>query len=157
MSGLASFHPAVRAWFERRFKAPTEAQARGWPHILAGRDTLIAAPTGSGKTLAAFLVAIDRLLRRAGEGPLDDAVEVVYISPLKALSNDIQRNLEEPLAEIAAVAREMGHSGGEIRTMVRTGDTTSADRQQIVKHPPHILITTPESLYLMLTPQPSPQ
>ncbi|HLB27030.1 MAG TPA: DEAD/DEAH box helicase, partial [Dehalococcoidia bacterium] len=148
MSGLASFHPAVRAWFARRFKAPTEAQAGGWPHILAGRDTLIAAPTGSGKTLAAFLVAIDRLLRRAEEAPLDDAVEVVYVSPLKALSNDIQRNLEEPLAEIAA---EAGHTAASIRTMVRTGDTTSADRQQIVKRPPHILITTPESLYLMLT------
>ncbi|HLA17816.1 MAG TPA: DEAD/DEAH box helicase, partial [Dehalococcoidia bacterium] len=150
-SVLDSFHPAVRAWFERRFRAPTEAQARGWPHVVTGRDTLIAAPTGSGKTLAAFLVAVDRLLRRAEEGPLDDAVEVLYISPLKALSNDIQRNLEEPLAEIAAVAREMGYSGGDIRTMVRTGDTTSADRQLIVKRPPHILITTPESLYLMLT------
>src|SRR3990172_9588287 len=151
MSVPDSFHPALRAWFERRFRAPTEAQARGWPHILAGRDTLIAAPTGSGKTLAAFLVAIDRLLRRAEEGPLDDSVEVLYISPLKALSNDIQRNLEEPLTEIAEVAREMGYSGGDIRTMVRTGDTTSADRQQIVKRPPHILITPPESLYLMLT------
>jgi len=150
-SVLDSFHPAVRAWFERRFRAPTEAQARGWPHIVSGRDTLIAAPTGSGKTLAAFLVAIDRLLRRAEEGPLDDSVEVLYISPLKALSNDIQRNLEEPLTEIAAVAREQGYAGGEIRTMVRTGDTTAADRQQIVKRPPHILITTPESLYLMLT------
>src|SRR3972149_1101975 len=96
MSGLASFHPAVRAWFERRFKAPTEAQARGWPHILAGRDTLIAAPTGSGKTLAAFLVAIDRLLRRAGEGPLDDAVEVVYVSPPEAVCNHIPRDLPNP-------------------------------------------------------------
>src|SRR3989304_1088296 len=153
MSVADSFHPAVRAWFERRFRAPTEAQARGWPHIVSGRDTLIAAPTGSGKTLAAFLVAIDRLLRRAEEGPLDDAVEVLYISPLKALSNDIQRNLEEPLAEIAQVAREAGYAGGEIRTMVRTGDTTSAARQEIVRRPPHILITTPESLYLMLTPE----
>src|SRR3990172_540400 len=151
MTVLDSFHPAVRAWFERRFKAPTEAQARGWPHVVTGRDTLIAAPTGSGKTLAAFLVAIDRLLRRAEEGPVEDAVEVLYISPLKALSNDIQRNLVEPLAEIAQVAREMGYTGGEIRTMVRTGDTTSSARQEIVRRPPHILITTPESLYLMLT------
>src|SRR3990170_803269 len=150
-SVLDSFHPAVRAWFERRFRAPTEAQARGWPHIFSGRDTLIAAPTGSGKTLAAFLVAIDRLLRRAEEGPLDDAVEVLYISPLKALSNDIQRNLEEPLAEIAQVALDMGYAAASIRTMVRTGDTTSSARQEIVRRPPHILITTPESLYLMLT------
>ena len=152
MNALDSFHPAVRTWFERRFAAPTEAQARGWPEIVAGRDTLIAAPTGSGKTLAAFLVAIDRLLRRAEEGPLDDAIEVIYISPLKALSNDIQRNLEQPLAEIVEVAQELGSAAAsEIRTMVRTGDTTSSERQQIVRKPPHILITTPESLYLMLT------
>ncbi len=151
MDVLSSFHPAVRIWFQRRFAAPTEAQARGWPEILAGHDTLIAAPTGSGKTLAAFLVAIDRLLRRAEEAPLEDAIEVVYVSPLKALSNDIQRNLEEPLAEIAEIARELGHPPAEIRTMVRTGDTTPKERQQIVRRPPHILITTPESLYLMLT------
>ena len=151
MSALNDFHPAVRAWFQRRFQAPTEAQARGWPEIVAGRDTLISAPTGSGKTLAAFLVAIDRLLRRAEEGPLEDAVEVVYVSPLKALSNDIQRNLEEPLAEIAQVARELGSTAAEIRTVVRTGDTTPSQRQEIVRRPPHILITTPESLYLMLT------
>jgi ATP-dependent Lhr-like helicase len=148
---LESFHPALRAWFQRRFEAPTDAQARGWPSIMAGRDTLIAAPTGSGKTLAAFLASIDSLLRRSEAGELEDAVDVVYVSPLKALSNDIQRNLEEPLAEIAVLAREMGHGGVEIRTMVRTGDTSSSARQQIVKRPPHILITTPESLYLMLT------
>src|SRR3972149_5839106 len=124
MTVLDSFHPAVRAWFQRRFEAPTEAQAQGWPHILSGRDTLIAAPTGSGKTLAAFLVAIDRLLRRAEEGPLDDSIEILYISPLKALSNDIQRNLEEPLAEIAAVAREMGCSGGGDRDRGPTGAPT---------------------------------
>ena len=151
MSILKSFHPAVRTWFERKFAAPTEAQARGWPEIVAGRDTLIAAPTGSGKTLAAFLVAIDRLMRRAEQEPLDDAIEVIYVSPLKALSNDIQRNLEEPLAEIAYVAKELGHHAAEIRTMVRTGDTTPKDRLAIVRRPPHILITTPESLYLMLT------
>ncbi len=151
MNALDSFHPAVRAWFERRFAAATEAQAGGWPEILAGHDTLIAAPTGSGKTLAAFLVAIDRLWRRAEAGPLPDAVEVIYVSPLKALSNDIRRNLDEPLAEIAEVARELGYPQVEIRAMVRTGDTTQRERQEIVKRPPHILITTPESLYLMLT------
>lgn len=151
MSVLDTFHPAVGTWFQRRFDAPTEAQALGWPEIASGRDTLIAAPTGSGKTLAAFLASIDRLLRRAEDGPLEDAIEVVYISPLKALSNDIQRNLEQPLAEIAEVAREMGYTAAEIRTVVRTGDTTASKRQEIVRRPPHILITTPESLYLMLT------
>ncbi|MCH7811044.1 MAG: DEAD/DEAH box helicase [Chloroflexi bacterium] len=155
MSALDSFHPAVRTWFSRKFAAPTEAQERGWPEIVAGRDTLISAPTGSGKTLAAFLVSIDRLLRRAEKAPLDDAIEVLYISPLKALSNDIQRNLEEPLAEIAEVARELGYAPAAIRTMVRTGDTTSSQRQQIIRHPPHILITTPESFYLMLTAEKS--
>ncbi|MCH8850551.1 MAG: DEAD/DEAH box helicase, partial [Chloroflexi bacterium] len=152
MNILDSFHPAVRAWFETKFDRPTEAQERGWPEIFAGRDTLITAPTGSGKTLAAFLVAIDRLMRRAeAEGPLEDAIEVVYISPLKALSNDIRRNLEEPLAEISRLALEMGYASPAIRTALRTGDTTSAERQAIIRRPPHILITTPESLYLMLT------
>jgi ATP-dependent Lhr-like helicase len=151
MSAPHTFHPAVRAWFDRRFRAPTEAQTRGWPHIVSGRDTLIAAPTGSGKTLAAFLASIDHLLREAEEGRLEDAVEVVYVSPLKALGNDIQRNLEEPLAEIARIAREMGYAGADIRAVVRTSDTTSSQRQEIVRRPPHILITTPESLYLMLT------
>jgi ATP-dependent Lhr-like helicase len=148
---LLSFHPAIRTWFERRFGAPTDAQATGWPEIIAGRDTLISAPTGSGKTLAAFLVAIDRLLSRAEQGTLEDAIGVVYISPLKALSNDIQRNLEQPLEEIAGIVEELGGMRPLIRTMVRTGDTTPSDRQSIVKNPPHILITTPESLYLMLT------
>lgn len=118
---------------------------------MARRDTLVAAPTGSGKTLAAFLVSIDSLLRRAEQEPLDDAIEVVYVSPLKALSSDIQRNLEEPLAEIAAVARDLGCPAAEIRTALRTGDTTAGEREQILRRPPHILITTPESLYLMLT------
>ncbi|MEX0683539.1 MAG: DEAD/DEAH box helicase [Dehalococcoidia bacterium] len=151
MSVLDSFHPIVRTWFARRFKAPTDAQADGWPQIIAGRDTLISAPTGSGKTLAAFLVSIDRLVRKAEAGELEDGVAVVYVSPLKALSNDIQRNLEEPLAEIAVIARELGYDLPEIRTALRTGDTTQAERQAIIKHPPHILITTPESLYLMVT------
>ncbi|MCH8201061.1 MAG: DEAD/DEAH box helicase, partial [Chloroflexi bacterium] len=151
MSIVDSFHPVVRAWFTRRFEAPTDAQTNGWPHIIAGRDTLISAPTGSGKTLAAFLVAIDRLVRKAEAGELEDGVEVVYVSPLKALSNDIQRNLDEPLEEINEIAREMGYDLPEIRTALRTGDTTQKERRQILKTPPHILITTPESLYLMIT------
>jgi len=148
---LDSFHPITRTWFERRFGAPTTAQADGWPHILAGRDTLISAPTGSGKTLAAFLVAIDRLVRKAEAGALENRLEVVYVSPLKALSNDIQRNLEDPLAGIAEVAIELGYDLPEIRAALRTGDTSQAERQAIVKNPPHILVTTPESLYLMIT------
>ncbi len=151
MTVLDSFHPAVRTWFERRFGAPTDAQAGGWPEIVAGRDTLISAPTGSGKTLAAFLVSIDRLIKDADAGTLDDSVHVVYISPLKALSSDIRRNLEEPLEAIAEVAKEMGLPEVRIRTALRTGDTTQHERQQIIKDPPHILITTPESLYLMVT------
>ncbi len=151
MSVVDSFHPVVRAWFTGRFEAPTDAQTDGWPHIIAGRDTLISAPTGSGKTLAAFLVSIDRLVRKAEAGELEDGVEVVYVSPLKALSNDIQRNLDEPLEQIAEIAREMGYELPEIRTALRTGDTTQKERQQILKTPPHILITTPESLYLMVT------
>ena len=153
MTVLDGFHPITRAWFERRFKAPTGAQADGWPHILAGRDTLISAPTGSGKTLAAFLVAIDKLIRKAEAGELEDRVEVVYVSPLKALSNDIQRNLDEPLEQIAELARELGYDLPPIRTALRTGDTTQAERQAIIRKPPHILITTPESLYLMVTAQ----
>jgi ATP-dependent Lhr-like helicase len=151
MTALESFHPAVDEWFRRRFKGSTDAQTGGWPHILAGRDTLITAPTGSGKTLAAFLVSIDRLLRNAENEPLDDHVSVIYVSPLKALSADIKRNLEEPLEEIVDIARQMGHPAPEIRAAVRTGDTTQQERQGIVKRPPHILITTPESLYLMIT------
>ena len=148
---LTSFHPAVRTWFERKFREPTDAQKLGWPEIMSGRDTLISAPTGSGKTLAAFLVSIDRLIREAEKEPLSDEVHVLYVSPLKALSNDIKRNLEDPLAEIEQVALELGYGSHGIRTALRTGDTTQAERQQIVKTPPHILITTPESLYLMLT------
>jgi len=151
MTLVDHFHPAVRTWFERKFRAPTDAQSLGWPEITSGRDTLISAPTGSGKTLAAFLVSIDRLIREAEKQPLTDEVHVLYISPLKALSNDIRRNLEDPLAEIEQVAIELGYPSHGIRTAVRTGDTTQAERQAIVKNPPHILITTPESLYLMLT------
>src|SRR5947209_7364619 len=132
MTVVASFHPAVRTWFERKFRAPTEAQAAGWPHIFSGRDTLISAPTGSGKTLAAFLVSIDRLIKQADDAPLSEEVQVVYVSPLKALSSDIQRNLEEPLAEISEVAAEMGLEAPPIRTALRTGDTTQHERQEIV-------------------------
>src|SRR5882672_10743309 len=147
----SSFNSAVRAWFDRAFEAPTAAQLRGWAEIQAGRDTLIAAPTGSGKTLAAFLAAIDALVERAGRAELEDAIEVVYVSPLKALSTDVQRNLQEPLAGIRDAAKELGLEPPAIRTALRTGDTTAAARAAIVRTPPHVLITTPESLYLMLT------
>ncbi|MCA9727973.1 MAG: DEAD/DEAH box helicase, partial [Candidatus Eisenbacteria bacterium] len=150
-TSLAAFHPAIRTWFERRFGAPTAAQAQAWPAIRTGRDTLLAAPTGSGKTLAAFLCAIDALLRESLDGPLPDIVRVIYVSPLKALSSDIQRNLAGPLEEVRQVARELGSELPPIRTALRTGDTPAAARREIVQTPPHILITTPESLYLMLT------
>src|SRR5262250_1484455 len=126
MDALASFHPAIRTWFSRRFpEGPTDPQAQGWPAIAAGDDTLIAAPTGSGKTLAAFLVGIDRLFRTVAAEPGGDlATEVVYVSPLKARAADIRENLERPLAEIAEVARELGLTVPELRSVVRTGDTT---------------------------------
>ena len=169
---LESFHPAVRAWFEGRFPGgPTEPQAAGWREIAAGRHTLIAAPTGSGKTLAAFLVCIDRFYRARelccahdlycgheaealppeGVTPAGSGPQVVYVSPLKALATDIQQNLEAPLREIAAVAGRLGLSAPGIRVAVRTGDTAAAERAAMLKHPPDILITTPESLYLLLT------
>lgn len=148
---LAWAHPVTAEWFVRRFSTPTEPQIAGWPEILAGRTTLISAPTGSGKTLAAFLVAIDQLLRQAINGSLASGTQVVYISPLKALSNDVQKNLEAPLREIQQLALERGYLNTEIRTAVRTGDTLPKDRAAMLRHPPHILVTTPESLYLMLT------
>jgi ATP-dependent Lhr-like helicase len=147
--------PPVRRWFEHRFAQATEPQLRGWPSIAQGRDTLIAAPTGSGKTLAAFLVILDRLVRKGIRGTLEDRLEAIYVSPLRALSHDIQRNLEEPLAEIREVAREMGYALPEIRAAVRTGDTPPSRRQAMLRNPPHILVTTPESLYLMLTAEKS--
>jgi ATP-dependent Lhr-like helicase len=143
----------VQEWFIRKFGTPTEPQEQGWPHILAGRTTLISAPTGSGKTLAAFLICIDRLVRKALSGELTDRTEILYISPLKALSNDIQRNLEGPLSEIIALAGEKGLLMPEIRAAVRTGDTLTQERQRMLKRPPHILVTTPESLYILLTAQ----
>ena len=145
--------PTVRDWFVERFGAPTDAQAAGWPSIMSGRDTLLAAPTGSGKTLAAFMAGIDRLVREAEAGALEAATSIVYVSPLKALSNDIQRNLEEPLEGIRRRAVAEGREPPAIRTGLRTGDTTANERQQMVRRPPHILITTPESLYLMVTAQ----
>ncbi len=134
-----------------RFGTPTEPQEQGWPHILRGRTTLISAPTGSGKTLAAFLACIDRLVRKALAGDLSDRTEVLYVSPLKALGNDIQKNLEIPLGEILALAGERGLLMPEIRTAVRTGDTLQPERRAMLKRPPHILVTTPESLYILLT------
>ncbi|HEY7215073.1 MAG TPA: DEAD/DEAH box helicase, partial [Thermoanaerobaculia bacterium] len=146
------FHPAVASWFAKRFGAATEPQTRAWPEIRAGRHTLIAAPTGSGKTLAAFLSAIDDLVRQALlGGGLPDETEVIYVSPLKALSNDVEKNLEEPLAGIRAELAAMGLPDAEIRTQVRTGDTPAAARTAMVKRPPHILVTTPESLFILLT------
>ena len=148
---LQAFHPFVREWFLERFEEPTPAQAKGWPAIARGRHTLIAAPTGSGKTLAAFMTSIDSLVREGLNGGLPDRTEVVYVSPLKALSNDIKKNLSDPLAGIAELAQQAGQPLPEIRTSVRTGDTSQSERQAMVKRPPHILITTPESLYILLT------
>ncbi len=148
---LAWAHPLLAEWFVRKFGTPTEPQEQGWPHILAGRTTLISAPTGSGKTLAAFLKCIDRLVRKALAGDLIDRTEVLYVSPLKALGNDIQKNLEGPLGEILALAGERGLLMPEIRTAVRTGDTLAHERRSMLKRPPHILVTTPESLYILLT------
>ena len=151
VASLAWAHPIVQEWFVSKFGTPTEPQEAGWPHILAGDTTLISAPTGSGKTLAAFLVCIDQLLRKAIAGTLGPCTEVVYISPLKALSNDVQKNLDQPLREIQQLALERGYLSTEIRTGVRTGDTLTKDRAQMLRHPPHILVTTPESLYILLT------
>src|SRR5467141_543650 len=150
-SGLEWAHSLVRDWFVSRFATPTEPQQEGWPHILAGKTTLISAPTGSGKTLAAFLICIDRLVRKAISGELTDRTEVLYVSPLKALSNDIQKNLEIPLGEILQLAGQRGILMPEIRTAVRTGDTLAHERRAMLTHPPHILVTTPESLYILLT------
>jgi len=144
-------HPLVREWFVSRFNTPTEPQELGWPHILSGRATLISAPTGSGKTFAAFLVCIDGLVRKALNGNLRDETEIVYVSPLKALGNDIQKNLDTPLNEISQLAVERGFPMPPIRTAVRSGDTLAHERRAMLTHPPHILVTTPESLYILLT------
>ncbi|MCA1577839.1 MAG: DEAD/DEAH box helicase [Acidobacteria bacterium] len=152
---LELFHPAVARWFARSFPAPTEPQLHAWPEIKKQRHTLIAAPTGSGKTLAAFLSAIDDLVRRglegSLEGKLDDSTHVIYVSPLKALSNDVQRNLQTPLEGIQQELRAMNLPEVNIRTLVRTGDTPASERTAMTKRPPHVVVTTPESLYILLT------
>ena len=147
---LENFHPAVAAWFRGAFPAPTPAQARAWPAIQSGRHALIAAPTGSGKTLAAFLAAIDALVRDGVDGNLADETRIVYVSPLKALSNDVRINLEAPLAGIRDKLFELGFADVEIRSSVRTGDTPQAERNAMKRRPPHIVVTTPESLYILL-------
>jgi ATP-dependent Lhr-like helicase len=148
-------HPLVQEWFVRRFGTATEPQELGWPVILRGEAVLISAPTGSGKTLAAFLICIDGLIRQAIAGQLGCETEVVYVSPLKALSNDVQKNLETPLREIQQLALERGYLCPPVRAAVRTGDTPAAERRAMLKTPPHILVTTPESLYILLTAEKS--
>jgi len=148
---LSGFHPLVALWFERRFATPTEPQEAGWPAIQTGRDALISAPTGSGKTLAAFLFCLDRLVRQGLSGALEDETQVLYISPLKALGNDIEKNLSVPLDELEALARAQGLVLPPVRVAVRSGDTPAARRQAMLKKPPHVLVTTPESFYLLIT------
>ena len=150
MDVLESFHPAVAAWFRRAFEAPTPAQVEAWPAIQAGQDVLIAAPTGSGKTFAAFLAAIDGLVREGLAGTLKDETQIVYVSPLKALSNDINRNLAAPLTGIAEELKALGLPDVGIRTVVRTGDTPQSERARMARQPPHIVVTTPESFYILL-------
>ena len=148
---LSSFHPVVARWFQQRFGEPTPPQRLGWDAIRSGRHALIAAPTGSGKTLAAFLHSLDQLLREGLEGPLPDETRILYVSPLKALSADIHLNLAEPRREIRRLAEDMGLDAPRITAAIRSGDTPAADRAAMIKKPPHILVTTPESLYLLLT------
>src|SRR5258707_997248 len=152
------FHPILRRWWETHFRdptgqvlPPTEAQLEGWRAIRSGRHTLIAAPTGSGKTLAAFLTSIDQLLRESLQGELPDEVRFIYVSPLKALSADIHKNLAEPRREIRRIAEEAGLPEVKITAAVRSGDTPQSERAAMLRTPPHILVTTPESLYLLLT------
>jgi ATP-dependent Lhr-like helicase len=148
---LQHFHPVLQNWFQKRFKEPTPAQQQGWPLLQQHKNTLIAAPTGGGKTMAAFFVAIDDLFRQAVEGRLDKGIQVLYLSPLRALSNDVKKNLEQPLQEIMEEAQAAGLRPDPIRIGLRTGDTTSTERARILRDPPHILVTTPESLFLMLS------
>src|SRR5437764_4115166 len=145
------FHPAIARWFEQTFGSPTEPQLRGWPAIQSSRHVVISAPTGSGKTLAAFLASLDVLFREGVEADLPDEMQVIYVSPLKALSNDIRKNLDEPLAGIREALKASTGKDVDVRAEVRTGDTPASKRQAIIKRPPHILVTTPESLYLLLT------
>src|SRR5262252_9825675 len=150
MSPSALFHPTVANWFARSFAEPTLPQAQAWPLVRRGQNVLIAAPTGSGKTLAAFLSAIDGLIRQGVKDTLADETQVIYVSPLKALSNDIRNNLVAPLAGIRRELDALGLADVEIRTLVRTGDTPQAERLGMRKRPPHIVVTTPESLYVLL-------
>src|SRR4051794_33577137 len=152
---LSGFDPIVQKWFAAHFESVTEPQALGWPEIATGHNTLISAPTGSGKTLAAFLICIDRLVRAARAQTLPDETQVIYVSPLKALSNDVHRNLEIPLGEIARLAEEERIPLQQIRTAVRTGDTPMPERTRMLRKPPHILVTTPESLFILLTAEQS--
>ncbi|HVV46575.1 MAG TPA: DEAD/DEAH box helicase, partial [Bryobacteraceae bacterium] len=149
------FDPLIDEWFREQFGEPTAPQTQGWPAIHSGKDVLISAPTGSGKTLAAFLICLDKLVRQARAGTLPDETEVVYVSPLKALSNDVRKNLEIPLAQIRDLAERRGVALSPIRTAVRTGDTPMAERQQMGRKPPHILVTTPESFYILMTAEKS--
>ncbi len=153
MNALDSFHPAVAAWFLRTFDAPTPAQEQAWPALAAGRHVLVAAPTGSGKTFAAFLAAIDQLVKEGLTAPLPDETRILYVSPLKALSNDIQRNLEAPLAGIREELAALKLPDVEIRAVVRTGDTSQSERAGMRRKAPHIVVTTPESLYILLGSQ----
>src|SRR6266849_5209385 len=148
---LSNFHPVTQRWFSETLGEPTAAQLRGWDSICERRHTLIAAPTGSGKTLAAFLTAVDDLFVEGLANPLPDEVRVVYVSPLKALSADIHKNLAEPRSGMRRIAAEMGLDAPRITAAVRTGDTTQSERAAMLKTPPHILVTTPESLYLLVT------
>jgi ATP-dependent Lhr-like helicase len=152
---VTELSPLVAGWFASRYGEPTEPQVHGWPLIRAGQDVLIAAPTGSGKTLAAFTTALDGLIRRAAAGPLPDEILVVYVSPLKALTNDVRKNLETPLGELLALAEEQQLNLAPIRTATRTGDTTQTERARMLRKPPHVLVTTPESLYILLTAEKS--
>src|SRR3954471_16009745 len=150
-SSLTPFHPIVRAWFKETLGEPSAPQAKGWPAIATGDDTLILAPTGTGKTLAAFLWELNQLIVDGLESPLGNAVQILYVSPLKALNNDVQRNLETPLGQLAQRFTDAGELFPEIRVAVRTGDTPAAARARMLRKAPHILITTPESLHIMLT------
>lgn len=148
-------HPLVQTWFKQYVGFPTEPQQQGWPSILAHHATLISAPTGSGKTLAAFLVCIDALVRRALNGNLPQETVILYVSPLKALGNDVQKNLMLPLQQIQNLAKEQHLEMQDILIHVRTGDTPVKERQSMLRKPPHILVTTPESLYILLTSEKS--
>lgn len=148
---LASFHPIVADWFRQQFTALSEVQQQAWPAIQAEQSTLIAAPTGSGKTLAAFFAVIDRLVQQGLNSALPDQCQVLYVSPLKALSNDINKNLEHPLSGIGMALLEAGLPCPAIRTQTRTGDTSQLERAAMKRFPPHILVTTPESLFILLT------